>query len=225
MIGVYWQEDDAPEIRRVPDDVVDLVFAVRCRALPVDHQHALREAVLAVLPWLAEVPGAGIHPVYVAASGNGWMRPETGLLYPSRRTKLVLRLPKASLEDARALAGRELDIDGHRLQVGDAGVRLLSPRPTVFSRYVIANDGENEENFLAAAARALETLGIRPRKMLPGRAAALGTPAGPLGTRSLMLADLKAEESIRLQQAGLGPHRLLGCGIFVPHKGIASVED
>jgi CRISPR/Cas system CSM-associated protein Csm4 (group 5 of RAMP superfamily) len=39
-----------------------------------------------------------------------------------------------------------------------------------------------------------------------------------------MLADLKPEESLRLQQQGLGPHRLMGCGIFIPHKGIDAVH-
>jgi hypothetical protein len=39
-----------------------------------------------------------------------------------------------------------------------------------------------------------------------------------------MLADLSTDESIRLQQQGLGPRRLMGCGIFIPHKGIDAVS-
>ena len=38
-----------------------------------------------------------------------------------------------------------------------------------------------------------------------------------------MLHDLKLEQSALLQQVGLGEHRKLGCGIFVPHKSIAAV--
>jgi hypothetical protein len=40
-----------------------------------------------------------------------------------------------------------------------------------------------------------------------------------------MLADLKKDESIRLQEKGLGDYRLLGCGLFVPQKNIESIEN
>ena len=32
---MFWQEDDKPKTYEVPDDVVDLVFDIRCRELPV----------------------------------------------------------------------------------------------------------------------------------------------------------------------------------------------
>ncbi|NCA73146.1 MAG: type I-MYXAN CRISPR-associated protein Cas6/Cmx6, partial [Sphingobacteriia bacterium] len=38
-------------------------------------------------------------------------------------------------------------------------------------------------------------------------------------------AVLTREESIRLQREGLGPHRGLGCGLFIPHKGIDPVKS
>jgi hypothetical protein len=65
---------------------------------------------------------------------------------------------------------------------------------------------------------------IRVRKALCGKTTALAAPDGPIETRSLMLADLTPEESLRLQQQGLGPHRAMGCGLFIPHKGIAAVH-
>ncbi len=49
-------------------------------------------------------------------------------------------------------------------------------------------------------------------------------PGGPIQTRSIMIADLRAEESVRLQQEGIGPMRHMGCGIFIPHKGIDAVK-
>jgi hypothetical protein len=62
------------------------------------------------------------------------------------------------------------------------------------------------------------------RKALCGKTLALATPEGALAARSLMLADLSLEESVRLQQHGLGSHRAMGCGIFLPHKGIHAVK-
>jgi len=40
-----------------------------------------------------------------------------------------------------------------------------------------------------------------------------------------MVADLEPEQSVRLQQIGIGPGRTIGCGLFIPHKGIAAVKE
>jgi hypothetical protein len=39
-----------------------------------------------------------------------------------------------------------------------------------------------------------------------------------------MIADLKPEDSIILQQHGLGDGRKMGFGLFVPHKDIKSLD-
>jgi hypothetical protein len=40
-----------------------------------------------------------------------------------------------------------------------------------------------------------------------------------------MIADLDTAASVMLQEKGIGPHRHLGCGIFIPHKGIKAVGE
>jgi hypothetical protein len=40
---------------------------------------------------------------------------------------------------------------------------------------------------------------------------------------SLMLSGLDREQSLRVLRHGLGGHRRLGCGLFVPHKSAAAV--
>lgn len=222
---MYWQEENKDQHYVVPDDVVDLVFQIECRALPVDHAWALSQAVRAALPWLEQEPTAGVHPIHVAESGNGWMRPENAgdLLCLSRRTKLVLRVPRPRVDAARALAGRQLDVAGHALRVGQATLRRLSAITTVFSRYVVSADGLDETAFLQATLRELQVFGVHPKKMLCGMEKVIVTPERPVHTRSLMLASLTRLESVTLQQRGLGPQRLLGCGLFIPHKDIREV--
>jgi len=224
---MYWEETKEPETVQVPTDVVDLVFGLRCRSLPVDHAWSLAEAVTAVLPWIATEEGAGVHTIHVAASGNGWVRPERGddVLYPSRRTKLRLRVPARRVDEARQLAGKTLDVDGHALEIQDAEVRPLSALTTIFSRYIVADDAGNEENFLVTVVDALRELDIRPKKLMCGIQNTLATPDGDIQTRSLMVAELTMEESFRLQQVGLGPRRYMGCGLFIPHKGIREVKE
>ncbi|HFD81523.1 MAG TPA: type I-MYXAN CRISPR-associated protein Cas6/Cmx6 [Gammaproteobacteria bacterium] len=229
---MYWETDkdeNTPYV--VPDDVVDLVYHIRCRSLPLDHAHSLSTAIRERLPWMDEEELAGIHLIHGAESGNGWIRPEDAsheVLHLSRRARMSLRLPRHRIGDAAALGGQELDIDGHRLAIGESHVKLFSTLPTQFARYLVIPDGidrDDEESFLAWVAERLQQLDIRPRKMLCGKAHAIHHPQGELRTRSLMLADLEVEEAVRLQQQGIGEHKKMGCGLFIPHKGIRAVHE
>jgi CRISPR-associated protein Cas6 len=226
---MYWndEQEKKPEFR-VPDDVVDLAFRVGCPTLPLDHAHALSQALLDLLPWLEDEAHAGVHLIHGAASGNGWYRPEdaaNAVLHLSRRTRMRLRVPRHRLDDARRLTGRRLDIEGHALEIGASEVHLLSSLSTLFSRYVITGADTDEAGFLEEAAQGLREMDINCRKMLGGISHTLHFPDGPVHTRSLMVADLEPEQSVRLQQLGLGEGRHTGCGLFLPHKGIKPVND
>ncbi|MCR4345840.1 MAG: type I-MYXAN CRISPR-associated protein Cas6/Cmx6 [Sulfuricaulis sp.] len=223
---MFWQEAKDNERYIVPDDIVDLVFSIQCRTLPVDHSYSLSQAISKALPWFAAEAHAGLHTIHGAESGNGWMRPEdpNALLHLSRRTKLMLRLPKQRIEDACKLTGQTLDIGGNSMQVGKAVVKPLSPITTLFSRYIVASESLDETAFMREAQSLLANIGVNPIKMLCGIERVISTPARKIRTRSLMLADLAVEESVRLQQRGLGPERTLGCGLFLPHKDIHEVR-
>jgi CRISPR-associated protein Cas6 len=226
---MYWSDDSAkkPEFV-VPDDVVDLAFVIKCPTLPIDHAYALSTQLQQALPWLRDEALAGVHLIHGAASGNGWFRPDDTtqeLLHLSRRTRMRLRLPQHRLDDARALTGKILDIDGHPLEFGKSEVHKLSALSTLFARYVIMQEGTDETHFLEGVRRALHDMGIECRKMLCGITHTHAFPEGPLHTRSLMVADLEPEQSVRLQQLGLGEGRKRGCGLFIPHKGIKPVKE
>lgn len=229
---MFWEQEkdeNAPFV--VPDDVVDLVYSINCKCLPLDHAYGFSSAVLAALPWMESEAQAGIHLIHGAESGNGWMRPENtddAVLHLSRRSRMTLRVPKHRIDAAQALTGRTLDIDGYALEVGPARVKLFSTLSTQFARYVAVPEGVasgDEDAFMAAAAEQLRALGIRVRKMLCGRDHGIRHPDGEIRTRSIMLADLEPEEAIVLQQNGVGPYRMLGCGLFIPHKGIKAVHQ
>lgn len=225
---MFWQETERTEPYVVPDDVLDMSFKLIGRHIPVDHAFALSQAVQHALPWFHEEPAAGLHLIHVAASGNGWMRPEGGdedaLLHISRRTRLTLRLPKARVRDAQRLVGMRLDVGGHQVEVGEFTTKPLSALTTVFARYVQTEGQATEEAFLTAVvAKLRDELDIEARKVMCGRTTFFRGPDGPVETRSVMIADIDPEASVRLQERGLGPGRKLGCGLFIPHKGIAPV--
>jgi CRISPR-associated protein Cas6 len=229
---MFWEEEkdeNSPYV--VPDTVVDLVYNIKCRSLPLDHAHSFSTAVREILSWVDDEAQAGIHLIHGAESGNGWMRPEdpgSEVLHLSRRARMTLRVPKHRIDDAHCLTGQTLDIDGHALEVGKAKVKLFSTLPTQFARYVVIPEGighQDEHAFMAYTAEQLQELGIKVRKLLCGRAHAIHRPQGDLQTRSLMLADLEVEEAVRLQQQGIGRHKTIGCGLFMPHKGIRAVHE
>jgi CRISPR-associated protein Cas6 len=225
---MFWQEDEDRTADRIPDDITDVLFALDCRSISVDHAHALSRALLERAPWLQNTD-CGIHTIHVAGSQNGWERPQHGggeQLQLSRRTKLCVRIPKARIADLKAaLEGQTVDVGGAALRIGRGKQRSLTHTSTLFSRYVAGPAGEDEDAFLQWAAGELAALGVKVRKALCGKRTPLATPAGAIDTRSLMLADLTADESMLLQQHGLGPRREMGCGIFIPHKGIDAVHQ
>jgi CRISPR-associated protein Cas6 len=226
---MFWNDEGQkkPEFT-IPDDVIDLAFRIGCPTLPLDHAHALSSQLLKILPWLEDEACAGVHLIHGAASGNGWYRPEGAadeMLHLSRRTRMRLRIPRHRLEDARRLTGQTLDIGGHALEVGKSEVFLLSSLSTLFSRYVMTGEDVDENTFLEEAARELQAAGIPCRKLLGGISHTMQFPDGPVHTRSLMVAELEPEHSVRLQQVGLGAGRSIGCGLFLPHKGIKPVND
>ncbi len=225
---MYWQDPkDNNEQYVVPDDIVDLSFRVLCKQLPLDHAYDLSQAIQSNLPWITDEPQAGIHLIHGAESGNGWIRPQdpNALLSLSRRTRFMIRLPKPRVEAAMQLAGRRIQVGNYELVLSQPQEKLLSSHTTIFARHIATDYLEDEEAFLDQAAEQLSRQGIQARKMISGRAHVLRMPERNLATRSLMIASLDVEESIHLQKHGLGAGRTVGCGLFIPHKGIDAVRQ
>lgn len=227
---MFWNEDrEEDSSYKVPDDIVDLSFAINCKNLPMDHAYALSQALHGALPWLADEAHAGVHLIHGAESGNGWFRPqdtENALLHLSRRTRMMLRVPKERIEDACRLEGAVLDVDGYALEIGQSAVKYLSTLSTLFARHVVMDTADmDEEVFLSQVAAEMRGLGLRVNKLLCGKSHDLRTPDGVIHTQSVMVADLEPEMAVLLQQKGVGPGRKMGCGLFLPHKGIKAVKE
>lgn len=228
---MFWQEDEKPKAFTIPDDIVDLVFEIDCRELPVDHARELADAIHDHVPEVGEDERVGVHSIHLAGSQNGWERPDPKLgqrLILSRRTKLTIRVPKEHCEQIQqALHGADLDIAGCHLAIGKAKQKKLSNQGTIFSRYVVLEEGEAEDEniFLQRIVSHLAERGIHIKKAMCGKTAIIEGPDGPVATRSIMLAGLGTEASVQIQQFGIGPLRHMGCGIFIPHKGIEAVKE
>ena len=222
---MFWSDDkDEKGNFIVPGDVIDVVYRISCKCVPTEHIYHLSEALQKVMPWLADEKQAAIHPITGPEEGNGWERCKDELMYLSKRQKMMVRIPKERLAEAEKLVGQTISVDGHELEVGKFTTKLLSDLPTVHARHVICEAGMSEEEFMHAALAQVNELDVSVRKMMAGKEREIKTPDQTIMTRSLMLAELEPDESIRLQENGIGEGRMLGCGLFLPQKGISAVN-
>jgi len=226
---MFWEEDEDKSIPyEIPDDVIDISFAIKCKKLHLDHAWELSEAVQAELPWIKDEALLGIHQIHVAETGNGWLRPdndENAFLWPSLRTRFSLRVPKSRVDDVGQLEGKTLDVKGNSVTLSKRKTKELTNASVLFCRQVISNNDEDEDSFLSRMHQQIfELSGVKVRKLICGKSGSLKTPDGALATQHLMVADLESDLSIKIQQHGLGEGRLLGCGLFLPHKGIKSLH-
>lgn len=192
----------------------DIQFELKGEALPLDHAWVLYQSLLTIAPWLDEETGLGIHPIQGADTGGGEM-------ILNRRAKLVLRSPAGRLDELAGLSGRSFSVVKHVLTLGASKVKALTQHTPLYA-HTVSTGSEDEQSFTRDILRELDAMSIttrficgRPQKFFDGEKMATGY--------SLMLHGLPIEHAIRVQQLGLGLHRKLGCGIFIPHKSITAV--
>ncbi len=223
---MFWQEEIDKQTFRVPDDVQDVILGISADVLPVDYINGVANALLLHFPWLESVC-ASIHPINIP-DGNGWYAPkgENSIFYPSKRSKLSIRLPKEKLKELDSLLGDSLNFGEYSIKITKRYPdKKLSSSTIIFAKYIHSSVQETEDDFLVRLHQNLMTMGITPKKMMAGLTRNLTTNNGIIQTRSLMLADLNKKDSVYLQANGTGDYRLLGCGLFVPQKGIDTVDS
>ncbi len=223
---MFWQEDDKKNDISTSDQAVDLSYKIDCKQIPTTHAWELSQALYQALPWIKDEPEVGVHQIHGATSGNGWERPPDGeLIHLSKRTRMHLRVPTERIDDAKELVGKVLDVAGNAVHVGKMTTKTIDPFSTIFSRYIVMQKDMNEDEFLHWVVEQLASRDIHARKLLCGIGHEFEANGNLIETRSLMIADLDKLSSVKLQETGIGQHRHLGCGIFVPHKGIKAVGE
>jgi len=208
---------------------VDVQFRLIGSEIQADHGYPLLSALARIVPGLHGDDTIGVHAISGKLVGNR-------RLALTERSRLTIRIDADRIAEVLPLAGKSLVIDGSPIRVGTPQTRALVPAPRLYSRLVVIKGFTKPETFLDAARRQLEALAIRGEPQLVPQPAVAATNAGkPSGSRSpylrrtirihdrevvgfaLRVQDLAPDESIRLQEHGLGGRRRFGCGIFVPN--------
>jgi CRISPR-associated protein Cas6 len=185
--------------------------------IPTENALLLADALQKLLPWLGEDRGTGIQHLKGAETNKG-----DATLNINRRTKLFLRVPKSRVDDVQRLVGQTLDLAGHALQLGSFKTREFSPFANIYAHFVDTGSA-TEEQFVQDVMRELDGHFQLRCGFICGKQQTLQTASGPIHGYSLMLHDVPPHKSLQLQDEGMGRNRLLGCGIFIPHKSIAPV--
>ena len=194
-------------------EMIDVVFEISGETLPAAYPYALWGELSRLIPQLGEHQNVGVVPLRVAVSKEGMLLP--------KRAKLVLRLPLELAEMASILTQKQLRVAGSELQLGSCKTRPIQHYPTLHAHLVTG--AEDEVEFMAEVKSALAAMEVRA-SLICGQRHSLTDGEREIRGYSLVLHDLTAEGSLRVQYAGLGKERCFGCGIFVPYKVISSFE-
>lgn len=190
---------------------VDLAFAVlAAEPIPADHGYHLYGALSRISPQLHETNGIAVHPIRGQQIGNRQLQ-------LNDRSRLVLRVDADQISQLIALAGKQLDVAGRRLRVGVPQIWTLRPAPSLRSRLVTIKGFLDPEPFQAAARRQLDDMGVSAEAQLTlGKRRTVRIKDKEVVGYEVLVEALTAEESLTLQERGLGGRRHMGCGVFVP---------
>jgi len=214
MNWASWPED---KIEVYTPHMIDLQFDLVGTTIPAENAQLLSDALLRLLPWMSDTAGSGIQHLKGAETNSG-----DATLNINRRTKLFLRVPRTRVDVMQQLVGQHLDLGGHSLEIGNFKTRDFSPFANIYAHFVDTG-ATTEEQFVQDVMRELDGHFQLRCGFICGRPQTLQSASGPLHGYSLMLHDVPPHKSLQLQDEGLGRNRLLGCGIFIPHKSIAPV--
>ena len=202
---------------------VDLIFPAAGDDLPTDHAYRLYGALSQLVPAFHEAGGPRFLPL------SGEPAPPARLrLTP--RSRLRVRVDADRIREVLPLAGKRLDIAGAGVRLGVPEVHPLEPAPALAARVAtvkLAAGGLPEPDACMASWRkSLAKLGIAGEVGIPTHRDGdrVGQPVRRVvrvkGMKiigyAVVVSGLSAEDSLRLQERGLGGRTRLGCGFLLP---------
>ena len=191
--------------------IIDLTFPVfSSQPIPADHGYALYAGLSRKLPVLHQQNGIGIHPLRGRQVGDR-------MLALNDRSRLAIRMRAEEIGGLIQLAGKSIDVAGHALRIGVPQVYALRPTTAVRSRLVTIKlkDGLTEQAFMDAARRQMRDLALSDEVCLTlGKRRTLRIKDKEVVGYEVLVEALTADESLILQESGLGGRRHMGCGVF-----------
>ena len=187
---------------------VELRFPIIGAALPCNQAQAMFRAISRLIPEASSADWLLIKDV------RGIRRPGRSFQFPAQ-ARLNMRLPQSRVSLMLKLSGKRIEFGKDRVRLGVPEISLLKPCSSLYAKCVTINGCATPDAFLDSLAWRLDEVGIEGdielgvrRRFRAGRRVITGF--------ALTLHGLSEDGSIALQEQGLGSHRHLGCGFFVP---------
>lgn len=193
---------------------VDLVFPLSGHSLVKDHADVLQKCMTREFPWLLDDLRFGIHPIKLSHGSH------QALL--SQRSRMLLRVSRERAQALLSMTPKSLQIGPYLVEIGVPHIRDLTPHTTLYAYHVVNPFGTDEVQFMRYVQAQLLDKEIRVDAVC-GKHHHMQRDDSILDVYSLMLHGLPPAQSAQMLIEGLGEHRLLGCGLFVPHKSAAAV--
>ncbi|MDZ8261048.1 type I-MYXAN CRISPR-associated protein Cas6/Cmx6 [Nostoc sp. ChiQUE01b] len=196
---------------------VELCFPVRGRCIPADHNYALFAACVHIIPEIRYSTALSILTIPGFAD-------KQGKILLTEQSCFRVRVPITQLSLIYKLAGKSIRLGIHDIQIGIPEIFTLKPANTLRARIVVIKGHTEPESFLNAAQRQIDNLEISGKLSIPV------DKKGELSRKTLKvkrytivgftteISQLSNEDSLKLQQWGIGGKRHLGCGYFLPCK-------
>lgn len=197
---------------------VELCFPVRGKYLPADHGYALFAACVHLNPEIRQQETLSILtiPGYPDKQGK---------ILLTEQSHLRIRTPISQIPLVYSLSGKSICLGVHEIAIGIPKIFMLQPADTLKSRIAVIKGHQEPESFLAAAQRQLDELEISAQISIPRDKKGdyyrktIKVKRYTVVGFSMQVSGLSEEDSLKLQQWGIGGKRHLGCGYFLPCKG------
>ncbi|BAY33504.1 CRISPR-associated protein, Cas6-related [Nostoc carneum NIES-2107] len=202
------------------EEYVDLTFKLRGAPIPLDNGYVIYSALSRICPILHELESIGIHPIAGIPTRNN-------LLELTAQSRLKIRIHHQQIPLIYPyLAGQAFHIGQNSYQLDIPDYKPLISSESVYSRLVIITGFQDSTNFIEAVQRQLDNKGIQGKIEFLTRQD--GTPQKRQLTINqkgkqfkvrgfgIKISSLTPEDSLTLQEQGIGGKRKMMCGILVP---------
>lgn len=159
-------EPRVPQVELCPS--INVSFSLEGKQLPADHGYLVYSAISRSTSSLHGVDWLAIELISGFPSGRGLIALSSlNSKLGTRNSELRLRIPADHYRDVLPLAGKRLDIGGHRIRLGLPVAHPLEPAPSLYARIVTIKKFTEPEPFLEAVKRKLDSFGVKGRVELP----------------------------------------------------------
>ena len=202
--------------------IFDVLFPVLGESLPADHSYHLYSALAAHLP---EIHSSDSITRFAPICG---ISREKGLITIEKESLLRVRTEETRVKEVVRLAGKALVIHQHKVLLGVPSLGIIKPCQTLGSNIVTFKNALTPSGFLKTAHEKLSLLGVKGQPTIPVEIA--GAHAGEPKRKvirikglsiigySLLISGLSENDSMILQEKGLGGKTRIGCGFFFPKE-------